>query len=301
MKYGLFFVVCLHFVGAYAQNYLDLGKFHYATTPKANFEEVPGSTRIKEWAMELNLPMVLGEKSTLLTGFFGSGTQLALDPQLPEANALYVVGLNLGLHQRYDEVWSATYMIVPKIATDFHQGFKSGAQLGMLALVSKTKSARLKHSLGLFVNSEAYGPLIVPLLGLYYKSQDDQFEANILLPIRVDLNYNLGETSWIGMNFDGIGTSYLIKNEIYNKSYVNKSSNELYSYLRYRIAPALLLDFKLGYAFFRSYRVFDRRDKVDLSVASIYFGNDRNQLNSNFSDSAVFKIELRYRLYFSPK
>jgi hypothetical protein len=301
MKYGLFFVLCLRLVGSFGQDYLDLGKFKYATTPNANFEEVPGSTRIKEWAMELNLPVVLGEKSTLLTGFFGNGTQLVLDPQLPEATALFVLGLNLGLHQRYGEVWNATYMIVPKIATDFHQGFKSGAQLGMLAMVAKTRSPRLKHTLGLFVNSEAYGPLIVPLLGLYYRGQDDRFEANLLLPIRVDLNYQLSKTSWIGINFDGIGTSYLIKNEIYNDSYVNKSSNELYSYLRYRITPSLLLDFKLGYAFFRSYRVFDKRDKVDFSVASIYIGNDRNQLNANFNDSAIFNIDLHYRLYFSPK
>ncbi|MGB5273660.1 MAG: hypothetical protein WBN39_06365 [Flavobacteriaceae bacterium] len=130
MKYGLVFVLCLRLVGSCGQDYLDLGKFHYATTPNANFEEVPGSTRIKEWALELNLPVVLGEKSTLLTGFFGNGTQLILDLQLPETTALYVLGLNLGLHQRYGEVWSATYMIVPKIATDFHQDLKAGHNWG---------------------------------------------------------------------------------------------------------------------------------------------------------------------------
>ncbi len=95
----------------------------------------------------------------------------------------------------------------------------------MLTLVTKIKSARLKHSLGLFVNNEAYGPLIVTLLGLYYSGQDDRFEANLLLPIRVDLNYQLSETSWTEMNFDGIETFYIIKNETNNHYYINKNFN----------------------------------------------------------------------------
>ena len=54
----------------------------------------------------------------------------------------------------------------------------------------------------------------------------------------------------------------------------------------------------MGYAISRNYKVYDANDKIDLALSSIYFGDDRTQLNERFKDGSIFKVELFYRLHF---
>ena len=158
----------------------------------------------------------------------------------------------------------------------------------------------LKYKFGVYANTENYGLLVVPLLGLYYLSPNQKFETNLNLPIIADANYKIGHKTWLGMKFDGLGTTYNLTAQNYTSSgaYVSKVSNELVSYLRFQLSKSIYLNTKIGYAISRSYGIYDTNDKVDWSLASIYFGDNRTQLNTNFKDGALFKIELLYRLYF---
>lgn len=114
MKYGLFFVLCLHFVGSNGQANFDFCRYSHRRIPDSTFAQSPTATDIVEWNLELNLPLVLSDKTTMITGIFGSSTQLLLDPLLADASKQYAMGLTLGLNHRYDEGWNATYMLVPK-------------------------------------------------------------------------------------------------------------------------------------------------------------------------------------------
>ena len=70
------------------------------------------------------------------------------------------------------------------------------------------------------------------------------------------------------------------------------------SYLRLKLSKSLYLNTNIGYAISRSYKVFDSEDKVDFALSGLYFGDDRTQLNENFKDGVLFKVELMYRLHF---
>ena len=83
-----------------------------------------------------------------------------------------------------------------------------------------------------------------------------------------------------------------------NGAYVSKTSIKINPYLRFKVSKSLYINTKLGYAFSRNYRVFNADDKIDLAVTSIYLGDARTQLNENFLDGGIFKIELLYRLHF---
>ncbi len=282
----------------YCQEYFDLAKVSYATTPNNDFDMgLPGSS-IREWGLQLNLPIVLTEKSVLLTGFSGNSTLVGLDPALTKDTQLHALGISFGLNRTYSDTWSATYMVLPKISADFSHAFSKGFQLGLLTLISKKKSPQFTVRFGVYTNTEEYGLLIVPLLGGYYQSPDRRFEADLLLPATVDLNYRVGRKTRIGMNFDGLGTTYAIDTQNYGASYVQKSSNELFAYVRYPISKSLLLNFRTGYAFFRKYKVYNADDKVDFSIASIYFGDQRTPLNTPFKDGFIFKVDFIYRIYF---
>ncbi|NEW77881.1 MAG: hypothetical protein GZ086_00310, partial [Gelidibacter sp.] len=80
--------------------------------------------------------------------------------------------------------------------------------------------------------------------------------------------------------------------------YVARSSNELYTYLQFQLGKSLYAKTKVGYTISRTYKVFDNDDKVDMNIGSIYLGDNRTQLNTNFEKGIVFKVELLYRIHF---
>ncbi|UKM64036.1 DUF6268 family outer membrane beta-barrel protein [Flavobacteriaceae bacterium GSB9] len=299
MKYIAYILMILFCCQGLTQNYFDIAHISYTNTPSNHFEVSESETTVEELALELNFPIVINEKTSLLTGFFTNKTKVRLDANMPSRN-LNVLGLNLGINKTLSESWSATFMVFSKIASDELKLSKNNHQLALLSLFTKTKRSDLKYKYGLYANTENYGWIVVPIFGVYYLSNNKKFEANLYLPINGDINYKINEKSWAGMRFDGLGTTYNLNDQSYsdNGAYVSKTSNELVGYFRYKLSKSLYVNAKAGYAIIRNYRVFDSDDKIDLSLASIYFGDDRTQLNERFRDGAVFRIELFYRFHF---
>jgi len=299
MKFILSIVFCFFFLFIHSQNYLDLVNLSYTNTPNNTFENSDSKTTIEEFALELNFPIKLNDKTVLLTSFYGNKTNLQLDFNTLN-ESLNVMGLGLGINKTFNEKWSGTFIVFPKLAADKLSFSGDNMQLGFLALITKKRREDLKYKFGVYANTENYGLLVVPIFGLYYLSPNKKFEANLNLPIIADANYKIGDRTWIGMKFDGLGTTYNLTHQNYtnNGAYVSKVSNELVSYFKFQINKSIFLNTKIGYAISRNYEVFETNDKIDWALASIYFGDNRTQLNNRFKDGAIFKIELLYRLHF---
>ena len=289
---------CVLFVG-FSQNYFNIANFTYTTTPQNNFEISDAQTTVEELALELNFPVVINEKTTLLTGLFTNKTRLSLDANLSRTN-LNVLGITVGLNTIFNDKWSATFMAFPRIASDKIEFSNDNFQLGFLSLFTNKKRDDLKYKYGIYANTENFGLIVVPIVGLYYLNADKTFEANLNLPINADINFKMNTNLWLGMKFDGLGTTYNLKEQNYSAdgAYVSKTSNELFSYLRFELSKSLYINTKVGYAISRNYKIYDTNDKIDLALSSFYFGDDRTQLNERFKDGAIFKVELFYRLHF---
>ena len=292
----LFCCICLQ---GFSQNYFDVVNFTYTTTPPNHFKTSDAQTTVEEFALDLNFPVVINENTALLTGLFANTTRLDLDANVPSTN-LNVLGLNLGINTNFNDVWSATFMVISKIASDKIKLSNDNLQVGFLSLFTNKKRDDLKWRYGAYANTEQYGLMLVPILGLYYVSPNTKFEADLNLPILADINYRLGSKFWLGMGFNGLGTTYNLTQQNYstNGAYAVKTSNELVSYLRFKLTKSIFLNTKVGYAIGRSYDVYDANDNIDLALTNIYFGDDRTRLNKRFKDGAIFKVELLYRLYF---
>lgn len=300
MQYIFSLFTCLALMTANAQNYFDIGSISYANTPSNKFENSSEQTGVEELELKLNFPVVIDEKNVLLTGLYANRIQVKLDPDFSGNTNLNTIGLILGLNHTYSEKWSATYMILPKISSDLNELSGKDFQLGLLSLFNYTKRSDLKYKIGLFANTERYSLSLLPLLGLYYQSPDKKLEANLTLPISADVNYQLFEKTKVGLNFDGLGSSYNVNKRLYidKDTYAVKSSNELFAYLMFQLGTSFYVKPKLGYSIFRTYKVFENNDKVDFSVGPFYIGDNRTQLNTNFEDGAIFKIEMVYRVHF---
>lgn len=182
MKYILSFLFsCVFFLG-FSQNYFDIANFTYTNTPPNDFEIYDAQTTVEEIALELNFPVIINKKTTLLTGLLLNKTKVNLDANKSSSN-LNILGLNIGINTVFNDKWSATFMVFPKIASDKIKFSNDNLQLAFLSLFTNKKRDDLKYRYGVYANTEKYGLIIVPIFGLYYVSTSKKFEANLNLPI----------------------------------------------------------------------------------------------------------------------
>tara|TARA_R110000868_G_scaffold4211_2_gene26411 strand:+ start:9668 stop:9925 length:258 start_codon:yes stop_codon:yes gene_type:complete len=73
------------------------------------------------------------------------------------------------------------------------------------------KNVELKYKYGVYANTEKYGMIVVPILGLYYLSSNQKFEMNASLPIMADANYKLYPKIGLGMRVGRLRNNVLFK------------------------------------------------------------------------------------------
>jgi Domain of unknown function (DUF6268) len=295
-KYQLIISILSVSFSASAQKYVDIAKVYYSVSSANTFENSDSSTRIKEFGIDVTLPVVINADNALLTGLFYERNQTKLFESEPE-ETFSVVGLRAGLSRKHSNRWTGTYILIPKMASDFKDVSSKDFQLGAIILMKYTKRDNLNYKIGAYYNAELFGPFIVPLFGTYYISKNNKFEANLTLPFLVDVNYKLHDRLNVGINFNGQVRSYRLSEipETDSGGYVVKASNELFSYLKFNLSKGLSFQARVGYSLGRSYRVYNESDKIVIGSVLIKVGDNREQLNTDFSDGFIYQASLTYR------
>ncbi len=284
----LFFL--LSFI-SFGQNYVDLARLHYSTTPQNEFDSIGGTTNIEEFGADITLPIKLNEENAFLTGFYIEQIKTKIHP-LEYSRTVSTINLKLGFNRNHSEKWNGTYVLLPKLSSDFSTTGSKDIQIGGLILMKYKKSEFFKYHIGVYANNDLHGPLITPLLGFYYKSPNDKLEANFTLPIWADVNYKL--TNWLtmGSNFSAITRTYNLGNDY---AYLMKKTNEIFGYLQFSIKKSFLIQTKAGYSIARSYEAYTNADKVNLDIYGITFNDKRTLLNPTFQDGLIYRFRLIYR------
>lgn len=284
----LFFALFSYSI-SFSQEYIDLLKFHYTATPKNNFIDTTGKAPLSEIGLDLTLPLKINDSLAIVTGVFWENINTQLAPDV-ENTTISTFNLRVGINKTHSKKWSGTYLLLPKISSDFKDINKNHFQLGFLGLLKRTHSPTKNYSVGLYYNQELFGPFFVPLLGLYRKTE--KWEFNITLPIWADINYSISNKISAGATFSAFVRSYYLGKY---DNYVVKKNNELFGYLQYKLTKATLIQAKVGYSIGRSFRVFEKNDKVDVGVSAFRFGDNREQLNSDFENGLVINFRFIYR------
>jgi hypothetical protein len=284
---------------AIAQEYVDLFKIGYGETFNNNFEGTTSSTRIKTFEADLIFPVVLNKKNALITGAAFSRNNLQLFPE-SEFTSLYSTTFKLGLASTYNDKWSSTTVLLPKIASDYNTISGDDFYFGGFAVLKIQKhlpdeqdKKNLIYRFGFYGSSEAYGIFSTPIIGWYYLSPNGKFEMDMSLPIVADVNYTCGSFTY-GIDYFGIGRSFNITKENANV-YVDLSSLEFASYLQYNaLHKSVLLRAKFGYSS-NDFEVYTKGDEIDFGLSAFSFGDDRTQLNPSINGGLYLKFEAIYR------
>lgn len=293
-------VFCLLFTSLFtaAQQYIDLAKFNYAASSMSSFDTGSASTRLSEINADLTLPVVLNDKATVLSGLTYENMNASFDPGRAR-ESLHGITLKAGMNIKHSERLSGTYILLPKISSDLKAINSRDLQIGGVLLMKYEKSDHFNYKFGAYANAELFGPFLVPIFGLYYLSPGDKLELKLLLPLAGNLDYKLGKALSIGLNFKGQIRSYNI-NTAYGAEesrYIARSTNEATTYFQYALKNRIHLNASFGRTIARSFRAYN--EKVDFGLPLTYFGDNRQQLNTDFSDSWLFQLSVFYRLQLS--
>lgn len=213
------------------------------------------------------------------------------------ANPINVHGLILrtGLIQKLSNGNSIQAIFIPRLMTDFKNIDSKHFQFGGTFIYEKIYHKSLKIGYGVLYNHETFGSNIVPLVNLDWKITE-RWSMSGLLPIYSKIKYKVNKKLNIGMHHFGLVTSYRLGEEAYKNDYIERRSIDLGLFSRYNIMGGIHIEGRYGYSFGRSYAQYDQDDKIDLGLPLATIGDDRAQVNSNFSNGAYVHVRLVYAI-----
>lgn len=276
-----------------AQDYVDLFKFSFGQTFNNEFEGTPNNTQVSSIDIDFTAPVPISEKHTFITGAIYNQNYLQLFPEA-DFTRLHSTALKLGIASTFSEKWSSTFVLLPKIASDYGNITSDDFYLGGFGVVKYQKKENLMYRFGAYGSQEAFGFFTTPIFGWYYLSASKKFEMDMSLPISADMNYRF--TNFIlGVDYFGIGRSFNLTKRNTPNVYVDVSSLEFASYVQFNtLNNSILLRGKFGYSS-NNFEVYNQGETIDLGLSAFAFGDDRTLLNPVIGGGFFFRLETIYR------
>lgn len=300
-KIILLLTFCAGLSVSYAQDYVDIVKLTVNNTTLGPIQETNQSntnknfeTSVNNVNFELYYPKKLSEKVVLLTGLTAENTRLNLSEGAVRTS-LTMTRLNLGIKYQHSEKWSGTYLLLPKIASDFNAIGSNDFQIGALAVLDYQYSEASKIKFGLYSSTENHGSTLTPLIGLWHRSKNNKFYINATLPIRMDANYALTKNLSIGSDLATSIKSYNLS-QFKSNFYVQEESIRFALYTALGLMDnSLILRGKVGLDT-TDYGLFNANEKVGVQVLTFPLSGDkRNRRNAEFDSSLYVGFDAIYR------
>lgn len=291
------FVLLLICFQSNAQDYVDIVKISGNKTSLGNID-TDFESDVTNLNAELYYPTRINEDLILLTGFTVENTSLELFSGADQGSLL-MTRLNVGFKYQLSEKWSGTYVLLPKLASDFDNVSGKDFQFGGLALFDYQYTDSWKLKFGAYVSSENFGATITPIVGVWHRSKNEKFYLNATLPIRMDANYAITNGLSLGLDLLTSIKSYNLS-ELNSDFYVQEESIRFAFYGAYGFMEnSLILRGKVGFDT-TDYGLYGANDTIGAQVLTFAVsGDDRNRLNSEFEGALFFGADLLYRFDLS--
>lgn len=277
-----------------AQNYVDLVKVTYTGVPSVPFTtNTNNSTSISQSKVLTSVPVKITDSLALLTGIDYELHNAQLFPFIDASN-MSVATLKIGANFKHNAKLSGTYLLLPKLASDFGS-LNNSFQIGGIALLKYKLNDQTKLIFGNYINKEIFGILNVPILGVYHKSKNEKFEADVKFPIIGYADYKLHNKVRFGADFLMIVRTFDMNNNKMDGFYTHLSSNELTAYLQFDLLnESLIIKAKAVYSMF-DYGLYSDNDTTPFGMLGWYPGDERTRWNSEFENALGFKVSAIYR------
>lgn len=276
-----------------AQSYVDIAKISYSNVSNVGFENSNTETNLTLFNAAFTVPIPITERTALITGVDVVYQELDLFPT-QFSRSLAGLTLKAGLSIKHNDTWSGTYILLPKIVSEGLSIEGDTFFIGGIALLKFQKSERMQYRFGVYASEEAFGTLVTPLIGLYYKNEASFWEATLNLPINGDVNYSINDRFKIGGAFEAPVRSYVLDTNGAQDQYVQSNLIEVGPYFEHAITKNILLKVQTGYTSV-DYQVYTEGDTLPFRLAAFEFGDDRTRLNPEMNGNFFVKASATYR------
>ena len=212
------------------------------------------------------LPLEQKNKDLILVGGDYTKLHFKKEGSSNEHINLFSTSLLLGIdHGFKNKNWRMTFLIMPKINSDYKDISMSDAQLGGFVLFNYKKKENLHYHFGLYYNREFFGNYYMPLVGIEWKINK---RLNIFgdLPNNLNIEYKVAPTVYAGASFLTVISSYRLNNAS-GGMYIREGDksmgrDDVKLYLNSYFSKSLMAYLEVGQSFYRTYTLFNNANEL---------------------------------------
>jgi hypothetical protein len=272
-----------------AQDFVDVFKMEYRLSPENQYQDSTGSPLdIHDVVLSAFLPFEQDDGSFII---FGSTYQHTSLQDLRLHSLAFMGGMQRALSRDSTGKWENTTVLIPKINRDPGKIVSKDVQIGLYSIFSYRKSPDFRWKFGLYANNDLFGIMVIPLVGLAWKIDED-LTLDMTLPVSANLRYVLSDKWMAGLTYTGRKYSY---NLARSNEYVEVGDNTVGLFLERYLTKRIVLNAQAGHSVLRNYDRYDEGQQVHLSFGAVDIQDDRKVRNSPLSQSMYFKGGLYYR------
>ncbi len=279
----------------FSQQKFTVAQLDYMFSPNNTYVQKDTTSYTGYFSGSISYPIVLNEKSTIITGIRGNSWAVKYDPELIWPTNYYSLGLTLGYNHKFSEDKSFVFILLPRLNSDYKSINSNALQLGFLSTYNKRSSEKFLWKVGMYFNMEFFGPFVVPLFGLNW-NVSEKLDIVGDLPIWAKINYQVSKPFALGVGYKALVSSYRLSGDVFNDAYTSRFAIEPYLYLDFEVAKNIFLNGKAGYTMSRKYPVYAKDDQLDWQLSFVKFGDDRAQLNPEIEDGVFFEFGIAYKV-----
>jgi hypothetical protein len=281
-KFTIAVFICIS-SAAFAQPFFDVANVYYLQSPDNSLyhsDDYPVKTTL--FSANLNAAFKSKEDYFIINPFCDA---YQFESPETEKQKLYGMGMSLTwLKQWKNKKWQTAFVAIPRLNSDLKKIDGNDYQAGGAVLAIYKKKETLSYKFGAYYNSEFFGPLILPLLGIEWKASE---RLNIfgVLPQNLVAEYKFNEHLYGGCAFDLILNSYRFEDD----SFFRLDENRMKLFADIYLTKNVVLNLEAGQTFLRKYRKGIREDGVT------------TYSDVQVNDGLVFKAGLTYRMRMDQK
>lgn len=282
-KENVFFAVVFFLFLAFAeklfcQPYFDVANFYFQYSPDQSLINVDkNSLKTNYGYASIKFPVKLKNDLLVINTFYEN---IQINYGGGATQKLYGTGFFMTyLRQWKNEKWKTAFIAIPRINSDFENIDRNDFQIGGVVLGIYKKSETLSYKFGTYVNSDFFGPYIMPLIGMDWRPSE-KVKFFCVLFSNLNFEYKISKRFYAGVEANFITNSYRY-DDFY---FLRIDDRHVKIYIDTYVTKNVVMSLHMGQSIFRKYQSGFRTDgKTDYT-------------NLEVNDGLLIRTGLVYRI-----
>ncbi len=262
---------------ACAQPFLDVVSSYYQYSP-ADRAVNNNAVNTQLAAISLTLPFKINSDYFVINPVYENFRMIS--PRTFINREFHVGFIPLTWLHQWKSKWKTAFVFIPRVSSQLDDDLSSrDIQYGGALLTSYQRKETLKYKIGLYYNSEFFGPFFMPLLGIDWNI-NSKWNLFGVLPGSMNLEYKFMKSIHAGIMFRSNTNGY----RTFDYNFIRVNDNHLKLFMDFYLSKKQVISIEAGHTILRKYKSgFRESGKAD------YY-------SMNVTDGFLFRIAYAFRI-----